>query len=431
MDAAQVARADAIANGRELERALVLAHGAREDRLALACVPLGGKRALDFAERAHADLAVFGDRGLLLGGAASTCACSRPPRKSGCRSPAPTLNSGLSRLCSTNSSERDRGEVRDQRDARQPRRLRFLGAVERGGDAPLGGDDVGPPLEELRRQPAGTSPGQRGKPFGDRDRRGRIAPDQRFERAQRVLVGEIEAAHGVAQRFDVRLRDRDVVLVAVADAQAVARERHELLGRLAASPRPAPSAGAPRSRGTSPSRPARRSIAARIRRRAAPTRIAARSRAPSARTRPQRSSSQDANSPTPCKPGRVAAHLAAAAREQVHLRPQRRLRAGEIRGRRSTRAAATRRSALYAIASVDQRVELRIVERREPVVGDRARRRAGRRPLRRRRRRSATPASRISSRGGGSRSAQPAARARSSEDDARACACDQCSLRIR
>ena len=46
-----------------------------------------------------------------------------------------------------------------ERDRRQPRRLGFADAVERGRDPALGGDDVGTAFEQLRRQAAGTAPG--------------------------------------------------------------------------------------------------------------------------------------------------------------------------------------------------------------------------------------------------------------------------------
>ena len=54
---------------------------------------------------------------------------------------------------STNSSLEMRADAGRERDRRQPRRLGLADAVERGGDAALGGDDVGPALEQLGRQP--------------------------------------------------------------------------------------------------------------------------------------------------------------------------------------------------------------------------------------------------------------------------------------
>ena len=47
---------------------------------------------------------------------------------------------------------RDAADAGRERDRRQSRRLRLADAVERGGDAPLGGDDIGPALEQLRRE---------------------------------------------------------------------------------------------------------------------------------------------------------------------------------------------------------------------------------------------------------------------------------------
>ena len=47
---------------------------------------------------------------------------------------------------------RDGADAGRQRDRRQPGGLGLADAVEGGGDAALGGDDVGPALEQLRRQ---------------------------------------------------------------------------------------------------------------------------------------------------------------------------------------------------------------------------------------------------------------------------------------
>ena len=103
-------------------------------------------------------------------------------------------------------------------------------AVERRGDAPLGGDDVGAALEQLRRHADRHRARQRRELRRDAERCGGIAPGKRLQRAQRLLVGEVEAVHAVAEGGEVRARERDVVLVAAADAQAVLREAELALG---------------------------------------------------------------------------------------------------------------------------------------------------------------------------------------------------------
>src|SRR6187399_1793563 len=65
--AAQVARADAEADLREVETACVDVDGARQDRLALDGRECRGQRVLDVAEGARADASVLGDGDLLLG----------------------------------------------------------------------------------------------------------------------------------------------------------------------------------------------------------------------------------------------------------------------------------------------------------------------------------------------------------------------------
>src|SRR5215831_18820040 len=69
LHSAQIDRADAEADIRKLERTRVLSHCASKDFLALRRGEACGKRAFDLSEYALADLAVFGDCRLLLGGA--------------------------------------------------------------------------------------------------------------------------------------------------------------------------------------------------------------------------------------------------------------------------------------------------------------------------------------------------------------------------
>jgi hypothetical protein len=59
----------------------------------------------------------------------------------------------------------------------------------------------------------------------------RIAPEQELERAQRLGVRVVDLAQRVAVAVDVRAGDRDRLLVAVADPQAIGRDAMQLLGR--------------------------------------------------------------------------------------------------------------------------------------------------------------------------------------------------------
>ena len=267
---AQVARADAVAHLRELQRARV----ARDARCR------GSPRVR--RRRMPRDSAYSTSRE----GARARRARSRRSRASARRCgsrPAPAARSrwkigaarlradaarrGCSRSLRTNRSLEMLARARGERDARQARGLGLRHAVEGRGDAPLGGDHVRPALEQLRGQarPA-PPPGIAGQRRGHVERRGRIAPDERLDRAHRLLLRRARAAARRRGRSRGWPAPAHVVLVAAADASAVAREAerllrraHDLVGRWRA-------AAAPRSRGTSSSRPARRSTGARTRR---------------------------------------------------------------------------------------------------------------------------------------------------------------------
>ena len=77
-----------------------------------------------------------------------------------------------------------------------------------------------------------------------------------------------------------------------------------------------------------------------------------------------------ANTPTPSRPLRVAAHRAAAAREQVHLRVER--RAGELDVGRSLLDARRGHLQVRVVRErfLHERVELRVVEGRKPPLAD-------------------------------------------------------------
>ena len=185
-DEAQVGAADLELRLHDLERATVVGERLRQDPLAFArgeSPPTSA--ALDLAEGAETDDRVVGNGQLLFRGAdldlrLEGAAPVRAARAGWRRNSTPDCRGP----CSTNSSlEIALTPVVSAID-RQPRRLGFADAVERRRDAPLGGDDVGPPLEQLRRQ-ARREP-RRAAPAAaaSRRRRRRIASEQELERAQ-------------------------------------------------------------------------------------------------------------------------------------------------------------------------------------------------------------------------------------------------------
>ena len=114
-----------------------------------------------------------------------------------------------------------------QADAREHRRARFAHAVERGGDAALGRDHVGPALEQFRRHADRRGRGHRREPIGDGDLRPRIAPHEELQRAQGLLARQLDLAQPVAVGAGARARLRHRLLVAVADAQPVLRDAQQ------------------------------------------------------------------------------------------------------------------------------------------------------------------------------------------------------------
>jgi len=107
-------------------------------------------------------------------------------------------------------------------------RLGFADAIERGGDPPLGGDDVRDGARACRAAlPTGTGSGNAGKavppavPW-------RIAAQQRFEGTHGLLVGEAGLPDGILERSKVRSGQRDVLLTARAHFLPVFGEAQQL-----------------------------------------------------------------------------------------------------------------------------------------------------------------------------------------------------------
>ena len=221
--------------------------------------------------------------------------------------------------------------------------------------------------------PTGIGPGTRRELRRHAERRGRIAPGQRFERAQRLLVGEVEVAHAVAEGRQGRVRERQLVLVAPADAQAVLHEGELALGSARPSPRRSPFC-----RRASVARNQLLATSAASDWRAYSASSAAESYWSCAAARPARTRPPEVDLPVGEYPGaleaaRVAAQRAAAARKRVDLRIQR--RAGDLDERRGLLDAHRRDLQVGIVGErlLHQRIELRVLEAGEPLVGNRAR----------------------------------------------------------
>ncbi len=160
------------------------------------------------AEDADGDPSVFRDRRLLLRGPHIDLRLQEAAEKGRLQQPRTDAGDRVVATLQLEELGGDRRQAPDQGDPRQPCRLGLFAQVEGGGDAALGGDDVGSPLEQFRGQAYRKGARPRRQLRGDGDGRGRVAPEQRFERAQRVARGKIEMADAIAQRLGVGLRQR-------------------------------------------------------------------------------------------------------------------------------------------------------------------------------------------------------------------------------
>src|SRR5690242_8186741 len=121
LHAALVDGADAILDARELEPALVLMHGPRKDRFALRRRDTGGERTFHFAEGPYTDLAVLGDRRLLLGGAGVDLRLQQPAEENGLQERRTGAEQRIVSILEDEELRGDRREVRRQRDPWQTR----------------------------------------------------------------------------------------------------------------------------------------------------------------------------------------------------------------------------------------------------------------------------------------------------------------------
>ena len=170
----------------------------RQDLLALARGDLGGQGAFHFAEGAQAHGGVLGDRLFLLGGPNLDLRLERAASEDRREQAGADVPDRIVVILQHEQLARDRAEAGRQRDHRQAGRLGLANPVERDRHAPLRGDHVGAPLEQLRWQP-GRDRGRETRQPRRRSRGGRgVAAEQELERANRLLASELELAQDVA-----------------------------------------------------------------------------------------------------------------------------------------------------------------------------------------------------------------------------------------
>src|SRR5204862_10184 len=174
-------------------------HAARKDAVFMHCLPahrgarvqgeVGSERVLDLAERALADAAVLRHRDLLVRGLDLDLGFERTAGEYRREQRQADAEDRIRMVCQHEEVTRDAGAARGERDFRQARRLGFLDAVERGSDAALCGDHVGPALEQRGGHARGNGRRLDRQLRGRLERGGRIAAGERLQRAQRLLVG--------------------------------------------------------------------------------------------------------------------------------------------------------------------------------------------------------------------------------------------------
>jgi hypothetical protein len=181
------------------------------------------ERVLDLAERARSDAPVFGDRHLLVRRAHVDLRLERAAREDRHEQVASDAPDRVVLFLEEYELARDRAHAPHQRDARKARGLRLGHAVERRRDPALRCAHVVAALEELGRQPDGNGRRRRRKRHAGVHGCGRIAPDEHLDRPERVRAREVGLELQVAIREDGGFRGRGFELVALADAEAVAR----------------------------------------------------------------------------------------------------------------------------------------------------------------------------------------------------------------
>jgi hypothetical protein len=233
LDGPQVLAADAVRGLVVLQRLLLVRDHLAEQLHALREDLRGGKRVLHFVDATQHLACVACERFLLFRGAHRDLGGQRPARvqrrKQRSARAAGRVIEVLLQLDHVAFERRDAGI---QPDAWQSGGLGLADAIEGRRDPSLGRDDVRPALEHVERHADRNRAGECRQGRRRLQLRGRITTQQHLERAQRLLVGEARLLDGVLERSEVRARQRDVLLAAHADLLPVLCEPQQLSRRL-------------------------------------------------------------------------------------------------------------------------------------------------------------------------------------------------------
>jgi hypothetical protein len=209
-----------------------VAQGLDQDLLALAGRGLRGERAFHFAERAHADRGIRGHRRLLLRGPNLHLRLERAPLVDRGEQVGAEIPDRIVVILQHEEIAGNAADAGGEGDRRQPRRLGFADPIEGRRDAPLRGDDIRAPFEELRGQAGRDRLGLPGQARRDRGGRRGIASDEQLQRADRLLARQLDLAQRIARRAHRRPRHVEVLVIAGADARTRVGQPHELLALL-------------------------------------------------------------------------------------------------------------------------------------------------------------------------------------------------------
>ena len=137
----------------DTERLLAVAEHLRQDLLPLARSEFDGERVLDLSEGPQAHGSVLGEGLLLFGRPDFDLPLERAAGEERGEQVGADAPDRVVVILQHEQVARDRAHTGGQGDLRQARRLGFPNPIERHRDAPLGGHDVGAPLQQFGGQP--------------------------------------------------------------------------------------------------------------------------------------------------------------------------------------------------------------------------------------------------------------------------------------